>query len=183
MSAQFSLSSCASRDFPIPGSPTSSTSVPKPIRTGATDAPSTARSRSRSTNGSSSWAVGGLGPLGCGEELAENERLDGLAFPLSVSGSSSVDSNDPPPRVSAPAETQISSSPARAMSRAASAAVSPSTVYVRRKLAPTWPVNTRPSLTPMWTGSGKPDVDDARVRSGASAPRRLRRSVGRRRRG
>ena len=80
----------------------------------------------------------------------------GSAFPLSVSGSSSVDSNDPPPRESAPAETQISSSPARAIRRAASAAVSPSTVYVLRKLAPTWPVNTRPSLTPMWTGSGRP---------------------------
>ncbi len=89
----------------------------------------------------------------------------GSAFPLSESGSSSVDSNDPPPRVSAPAETQISSSPARAMSRAASAAVSPRTVYVRRKLAPTWPVNTRPSLTPTWTGSGRPAVDDGAHRS------------------
>jgi hypothetical protein len=29
-------------------------------------------------------------------------------------------------------------------------------VYVRRKLAPTWPVKTRPSLTPMCTGSGSP---------------------------
>ena len=59
MSAQFSRSSSARRDFPIPGSPTSSTIVPKPIRTGATDAQRTARSRSRSTNGSFSSA----GPL------------------------------------------------------------------------------------------------------------------------
>ena len=52
MSEHCSRSSSARRDLPIPGSPTSSTSVPKPMRTGATDAPSTARSRSRSTKGS-----------------------------------------------------------------------------------------------------------------------------------
>ena len=91
-------------------------------------------------------------------------------FPLSVSGSSSVASNDDPPRARAPPETQISSSPARAINRAASAAVSPSTVYVLRKLAPTWPVNTRPSLTPMFTGSGRPASTTARtVRSSRSS--------------
>ena len=100
------------------------------------------------------------GLSGAARSSPRTNAWTGSAFPLSVSGSSSVDSNDPPPRVSAPAETQISSSPARAMRRAASAAVSPSTVYVRRKLAPTWPVNTRPSLTPMCTGSGRPGVDD-----------------------
>ena len=61
----------------------------------------------------------------------------GSLLPFSVSGSSSVASNDPPPRPGHTADTQISSSPARAIRRAASAAVSPSTVYVRRKLAPT----------------------------------------------
>ena len=54
----------------------------------------------------------------------------GSLFPFTWKGSSSVASNGAPPRANASAETQISSSPARAISRAASAAVSPSTVYV-----------------------------------------------------
>ena len=91
----------------------------------------------------------GSGLSGAARSSPSTNAWTGSALPLSDSGSSSVDANDPPPRESAPAETQISSSPARAMSRAASAAVSPSTVYVLRKLAPTWPVKTRPSLTPM----------------------------------
>ena len=54
--------------------------------------------------------------------------------------------NDPPPRENACAETQISSSPARAIKRAASAAVSPRIVYVRRNVG-TDLTGEDPSLT------------------------------------
>ena len=84
----------ASRDFPIPGSPTSSTSVPKPMRTGATDAPRTARSRSRSTNGSSSRTSEGSALSGAARSSPSTNACTGSALPLSNSGSSSVDAND-----------------------------------------------------------------------------------------
>ena len=163
MSAQFSRSSWARRDFPMPGSPTSSTRVPKPIRTGATgrreDRPLTLAVDERQLHVRCASRSGRLG-----KELAEHERLDGLALPLDRERLELGRlERAPPPRASAPAETQISSSPARAIRRAASAAVSPRTVYVRRKLAPTWPVNTRPSLTPTWTGSGRPASTMART--------------------
>ena len=82
MSAQLSRSSWASRDLPIPGSPTSSTSVPKPMRTGATEAPRTARSRSRSKNGSSSRTSAARGSLGRRQEIAQHEGLHGLGLAL-----------------------------------------------------------------------------------------------------
>jgi hypothetical protein len=136
MSSQCVRNSSARRDFPIPGSPMSSTSVPKPIRTGATDAASTARSRSRSTNGSLS---AGTSPVrsDSGSRSPSTTARTASAFPFTWNGSSSVAANDPPPRENASAATQISSSPARAINRAASAAVSPRIVYVRRNGAPT----------------------------------------------
>ena len=164
MSAQFARSSEASRDFPIPGSPTSSTSVPKPIRTGATEAARTARSRSRSTKGSSpsasrcpSCVASSLG------SSPSTTACTGSLFPFSWRGSSSVASKRVLLRARVVEETQISPSPARAIRRAASAAVSPSTVYVLLYGAPTWPVNTRPSLTPIRSGRGRPASITART--------------------
>ena len=90
-------SSSASRDLPIPGSPTSSTSVPKPRRTGATEAPSTARSRSRSTNGTS-WASATGSLDGLRTAIAPSATAcTGSFFPLTRNGSSSVPSNCVPP--------------------------------------------------------------------------------------
>ena len=98
------------------------------------------------------------------EQLAQHDRVHRLALPLELERLELGRlERAPPPRANAADETQISSSPARAIRRAASAAVSPSTVYVLRKLAPTWPVKTRPSLTPMWTGSGRPASTIART--------------------
>ena len=51
MSVHCSSSSCVSRDLPMPGSPTSSTKLPKPARTVPTEAVRRARSRCRSTMG------------------------------------------------------------------------------------------------------------------------------------
>ena len=82
MSAQFSRSSSASLDFPMPGSPTSSTSVPKPIRTGATEAPRTARSRSRSTNGSLSSVRSSARALSRPAKFAEDDSPHRLGLPL-----------------------------------------------------------------------------------------------------
>ena len=96
MSAQFSRSSWARRDLPIPGSPTSSTSVPKPMRTGATDAPRTARSRSRSTKGSSSVRRRSFRlSAGAARSSPSTNACTGSALPLSDSGSSSVDVERP----------------------------------------------------------------------------------------
>ena len=148
----------------MPGSPTSSTSVPKPMRTGATDAARTARSRSRSTNGSFSVARPSSGRVvSSGASSPRTTACTGSLFPFTWNGSSSVASKPAPPRENALDDTLISSSPARAIRRAASAAVSPSTVYVLRNDAPTWPVNTRPSLTPMFVGSGRPASTTARI--------------------
>ena len=98
MSAQFSRSSWASRDFPIPGSPTSSTSVPKPIRTGATEADETARSRSRSTNGSASLSSSALRVVPLPRASSPSTTAwTGSLFPFTENGSSSVDAKLRPP--------------------------------------------------------------------------------------
>ena len=93
MSAQFSRSSSASLDFPMPGSPTSSTSVPKPIRTGATEAARTARSRSRSTNGSLSSVRSSARALSR-TSLPRTTARTGSFFPFTWNGSSSLASKN-----------------------------------------------------------------------------------------
>ena len=88
--------------------------------------------------------------VGRRQEIAQHERLHGLGLALERQRLElGRRERSTASRERARPTTQISSSPARAISRAASAAVSPSTVYVLRKLAPTCPVKTRPSLTPM----------------------------------
>ncbi len=100
----------ASRDFPMPGSPTSSTSVPKPIRTGATDAPRALPARARGRRTEASRPSGSRSSRSWCRSSPSTNAWTGSLFPFTVNGSSSVDSNDAPPRVNAPAETQISSS-------------------------------------------------------------------------
>ena len=68
------------RDLPIPGSPISSASVPKPARAGPSAALNTASSRSRSTIGSSR-PVGGRADA---DDGAEVDRLDRLRLALDL---------------------------------------------------------------------------------------------------
>ena len=75
--------------MPIPGSPISSTRLPKPIRTGAIAAERIVSSRSRPTNGSRRSGSAAAVP----ETATTSKAATGSAMPLSVSGSSSTVSN------------------------------------------------------------------------------------------
>ena len=168
MSAQFSRSSCASLDFPIPGSPTSSTNVPKPNRTGATDA---AKDRSLPLAvDKGKLFLFRIARRRLGPEAAEDDRLDGLALSLHREGlelrrleagaASAANADD---------ATHTSSSPERAMRRAASAAVSPSTVYVLR--------NDRANLPREHASFADADVDRERKTSVDDGPHRAQEAL------
>ena len=73
----------------MPGSPISSTRLPKPIRTGASAAERIVSSRSRPTNGSRRWGSVAAEP----ETATTSNAVTGSAIPFSVSGSSSTVSN------------------------------------------------------------------------------------------
>ena len=83
----------------------------------------------------------------------------GLALPFSASGSSGVTSNAVRERATSSGVVHTARSGAFAISRAASAAVPPRIVYVRRYGGPIRPAKTLPSARPMWSGSRGARVD------------------------
>ena len=137
--------------MPMPGSPTSSTRCPTPLRAAASSGRSVPSSASRPTMGRRSVWVRSCAPSCTGPR---KDACTGAAFPFTKKGSSSVRANVVRECDSTSGEATMVPGSARAIRRAARFTVSPMTVYVRRYWGPMSPANTLPRFTPMRTGNG-----------------------------
>ena len=116
------------RDLPMPASPTSSTKLPKPMRTGTSAASSTGSSRWRSTSGSFFGALRSRAPVTSPTATAST----GSAFPFRLSAPTGWVAKVVRDRSRRSGVVQIERASAFAISRAASAAVPPRIVNACR---------------------------------------------------
>ena len=147
--------------LPDPASPTSSTSVPKPMRTG----PSARRSSAARASRRRAAHAGPGRPASPRPRPRRTVRPPRTCPSARTPADASTAERRARDRSRTPAVARTCEGRARAMSRAASAAVSPRIVYVRRNGAPTSPANTRPRFTPARSGSGGESSNDRAKRA------------------